>query len=62
MWLNKYKVLGIVLVDWHIKTIVKPIIFRALGRVKRGTEKKINQIPGSLFERDLKQLCCSSTL
>ena len=48
--LSKYKDLKIEISKmWKIKTRTIPIIVGALGMIKKGTQKYVNEIPGNLL-------------
>ena len=47
--LSKYKDLEIEVEKlWHMKTVTIPVVIGALGMIKKGTEKHLEKIPGSL--------------
>ena len=46
--LSKYKDLEIKVEKlWHMKTVTIPVVIEALGMSKQGTEKHLEEIPGS---------------
>ena len=47
--LSKYKYLEIEIIKmWKMKTKTIPVIVGALGMIKKGTQKYVNEIPGNL--------------
>ena len=47
--LSKYKDFEIEVEKlWHMKTVTIPVVIGALGMIKKGTEKHLEKIPGSL--------------
>ena len=41
---------------WNHKTINVPVLVRAMGMIKKGTDKHINKTPGSPWLYDIQQM------
>ena len=55
--LSKYKDLEIEITKmWGLKTIIVPVVIRALGVVKEGFEKHIDKIPGKINIREFQKI------
>ena len=46
---------------WEMKTKTRPVIVRALGMIKKGTQKYINEIPGNLSLAEIQKIVFNST-
>ena len=60
--LSKYKDLEIeVSRMWKVKTQIIPVIVGALGMIKKGTQKYLNDIPGNLSLTEIQKIVLNST-
>ena len=60
--LSKYKDLDIEIAKmWKIKTKTIPVIVGALSMIKKGAQKYVNEIPGSLSLAEIQKLVLNST-
>ena len=60
--LSKYKDLEIEIAKmWKMKTKTIPVIVGALGMIKKGTQKYVNEIPGNLSLAEIQKIVLSST-
>ena len=46
---------------WHLKSILTPVVVGALGIVKKGTNKYLQQIPGTLSLTEIQKIEVTST-
>ena len=46
---------------WKMKTKTIPVIAGALGMIKQGTQKYVNEIPGNLALAEIQKLVLNST-
>ena len=46
---------------WKMKTKTIPVIVGALGMIKKGTRKHVNEIPGNLALDEIKKIVLNST-
>ena len=61
--LSKYKDLEIEIVKmWKMKAKTIPVIVRALGMIKKGTQKYVNEIPGNLSLAAIQKIVLHSTV
>ena len=59
--LSKYKDLEIEIAKmWKMKTKTIPVIVGALGMIKKGTQKYVNEIPGNSLDEN-KKIVLNST-
>ena len=60
--LNKYKDLEIEVAKMQkMKTKIVPVIVGALGMIKKGTQKYVNEIPGNLSLAEIQKIVLNST-
>ena len=60
--LSKYKDLEIEIAKmWKMKTKTIPVTVGALGMIKKGTQKCVNEIPGNLSLVEIQKIVLSST-
>ena len=60
--LSKYKDLEIEIAEmWKMKTKGIPVIVGTFGRIKKGTQKYVNEIPGNLSLAEIQKIVLSST-
>ena len=60
--LSKYKDLEIEIAKmWKMKTKTIPVIVGALGMIKKGTQKYVNEIPGNLSLTEIQNIVLNST-
>ena len=60
--LSKYKDLEIEIAKlWKMKTKIIPVIVGALGMIKKGTQKYVNEIPGNLSLAEIQKIVLNST-
>ena len=60
--LSKYKDLEIEIAKmWKMKTKTIPVIVGALGMIKKGTQKYVNEIPGNLSLAEIQKIVLSTT-
>ena len=61
--LSKYKDLEIEIVKmWKMKAKIIPVIVWALGMIKKGTQKYVNEIPGNLSLAAIQKIVLHSTV
>ena len=46
---------------WHLKSTLAPVVVGALGIVKKGTNKYLQQIPGTLSLTEIQKIEVTST-
>ena len=60
--LSKYKDLEIEIAKmWKMKTKTIPVIVGALGMIKKGTQKYVNEIPGNLSLAEIQKIVLNNT-
>ena len=60
--LSKYKDMEIEIAKmWKMKTKTIPVIVGALGMIKKGTQKYVNEIPGNLSLAEIQKIVLNST-
>ena len=60
--LSNYKVLETEIAKmWTMKTKTIPVIVGALGMIKTGTQKYVNEIPGKLYFAEIQKIVLNST-
>ena len=60
--LSKYKDLDIEIAKmWKMKTKTIPVIVWALGMIKKGTQKYVNENPGNLSLAEIQKVVLNST-
>ena len=60
--LSKYKDLEIEVTKmWKMKTKIISVIVAALGMIKKGTQKYVNEIPGNLSLTEIQKIVLNST-
>ena len=60
--LSKYKDLDIEITKmWKMKTKATPVIVGALGMIKKGTQKYVNEISGNLSLAEIQKIALHST-
>ena len=60
--LSKYKDMEIEIAKmWKMKTRIIPVIVGALGLIKKGTQKYVNETPGNLSLAEIQKIVLNST-
>ena len=60
--LSRYKDLDVeIAMMWKTKTKTIPVIVGALGMIKKGTQKYVNEIPGNLSLAEIQKIVLNST-
>ena len=47
---------------WHMKTVTIPVVIGALGMIKKGAEKHLEKIPGSINLAEMQKKVLTGTV